>query len=234
MTYDYDLFVIGAGSGGVRAARLTAQLGKKVGIAEQSRVGGTCVIRGCVPKKFMVYGSEFGKAIEDAKGYGWRAENVQFNWADLRDNIAAEVDRLNGIYKNILSRNEVELFETRAVLKDEHTVHLVAENRDVTAEKILIAVGGEPMRDDPVDPDRLAVVSDDLFSLPELPKRLVVAGGGYIAVEFAHIFAGLGTEVTLVYRGQDVLKNFDGDIKSRVKENLKNHGIQYINNTVFA
>ena len=234
MTYDFDLFVVGAGSGGVRAARMASQMGKNVAIAEQSRVGGTCVIRGCVPKKLMVYGSEFGAAIQHARSYGWQTGDVSFDWATLRDNVAAEVDRLNNVYRSILDRHEVTLFETRAVLKDSHTVHLVGENRDVTAEKILIAVGGTPSRDSSADPDHLGIVSDDIFHLDTFPKRLVVAGGGYIAVEFAHIFAGLGADVTLVYRGERLLKAFDRDISRRVEANLQAAGVTYIPDTVFA
>ncbi|WP_031555239.1 glutathione-disulfide reductase [Parvularcula oceani] len=234
MSFDYDLFVIGAGSGGVRAARMSAQMGARVAIAESSRVGGTCVIRGCVPKKLFVYASEFSHAFEDAKGYGWTADNVRFDWNTLRDNKDAEIDRLNGIYKRILKSNDVTLFETRAVLKDANTVHLVDEGRDVTAEKILIAVGGEPIRDESIEGHEIGIVSDDAFDLPELPRRAVIAGGGYIAVEFAFILQGLGVETTLVYRGERLLRAFDREVGEFVENALREAGVRYINNCVFT
>ncbi len=234
MSFDYDLFVIGAGSGGVRAARMSAQMGARVAIAESSRVGGTCVIRGCVPKKLFVYASEFSHAFEDAKGYGWTADNVRFDWNTLRDNKDAEIDRLNGIYKRILKSNDVTLFETRAVLKDVNTVHLVDEGCDVTAEKILIAVGGEPIRDESIEGHEIGIVSDDAFDLPELPKRAVIAGGGYIAVEFAFILQGLGVETTLVYRGERLLRAFDREVGEFVENALREAGVRYINNCVFT
>jgi glutathione reductase (NADPH) len=234
MSHDFDLFVIGAGSGGVRAARRAAQYGANVAIAEQSRLGGTCVIRGCVPKKLMVYGSEFKDTFEDAAGYGWTVGETSFDWATLRDNIASELDRIEGIYGRNLDNDGVTLFDSRAVIKDPHTVHIVGENRDVTAGKILIAVGGTPMRDDAADPDNLGIVSDDVFDLPELPKRLVVAGGGYIAIEFAHVFKRLGSDVTLVYRADRLLKAFDPDISSRVRRDLDPCGVRFIPDTVFT
>lgn len=234
MSYDYDLFVIGAGSGGVRAARMAHNFGARVAIAEEYRLGGTCVIRGCVPKKLMVYASEFSHAFKDAAGYGWSVGEPTLDWATLRDNVAADVTRIEQIYHRNIDTSDIDLFETRAMVKDAHTVHLTGDNRDVTAEKILIAVGGTPIRDEAVDPDHLGFVSDDVFSLPEQPKRLVIAGGGYIAIEFAHIFAGLGTEVTLVYRGERLLKSFDQDISRRVEENLNAAGVRYINGTIFT
>ncbi len=234
MAFDYDLFVLGGGSGGVRAARMSAQTGARVALAEQSKMGGTCVVRGCVPKKFMVYASEFADAFEHAKGFGWTVGAPDFSWDTLRDRVQAEVTRLSGIYQNIMDKNDVEVFHTRAIIKDPHTVHLVDEGRDITAERILIAVGGTPFRDEAIDPSGIGIVSDDVFHLPEQPKRIVIAGGGYIAIEFAHIFAGLGTEVTLVYRGERLLKAFDKEISERVEANLKAHGVRYISNTVFT
>ncbi len=234
MAYDFDLFVIGAGSGGVRAGRMASQYGAKVAMAEESRVGGTCVIRGCVPKKLMVYSSEYGEAIHHAAGYGWQTGEASFTWETLRDRVGAEVDRLNQIYHGILDRNDITFFDARAVIKDAHTVHLVGKGEDVTAEKILIATGGYPARDHTVDPDGIGIVSDDVFHLEKMPKRLIVAGGGYIAIEFAHIFAGLGSEVTLVYRGDRLLKSFDDDVSARVESDLKRRGIRYISKTVFA
>lgn len=234
MTYDYDLFVIGGGSGGVRAARMSAQAGAKVGMAEQSQMGGTCVVRGCVPKKFMVYASEFGHGMDQAAGYGWSVGERHFDWATLRDRIQSDVHRLSGLYGKTMDNNGVTVMDSRAVLKDPHTVHLVDENRDVTAGKILIAVGGTPVRDETVDPDHVGIVSDDVFLLERQPKRIIIAGGGYIAIEFAQIFAGLGTEVTVVYRGERLLKAFDREISERVEHNLKAQGVNYISNTVFT
>ncbi|MEQ8934366.1 MAG: FAD-dependent oxidoreductase, partial [Amphiplicatus sp.] len=226
--YDYDLFTIGAGSGGVRASRLAAMYGAKVGVAEEYRVGGTCVIRGCVPKKLLVYASEFGHAFEEAKGYGWSAGDVSFDWPTLIRNKDDEIDRLNGIYIRNLKNAGADIFESRAVLKDAHTVHLVKENRDVTADKILIATGGAPWTDETVEGHELAVTSNEAFHLEKMPKHVVIAGGGYIAVEFACIFRGLGAEVCLVYRGEDILRYFDRDISVQVHAELKRLGIRVI------
>lgn len=234
MKYDFDLFTIGAGSGGVRASRLAAEFGANVAIAEESRVGGTCVIRGCVPKKLLVYASEFGHAFKDAAGYGWTAQSVQFNWQQLIANKDAEIDRLNKIYIGILERAGVTLYEQRAIIKDPHTIHLVDEGRDVTAEKILISVGGTPFIDENVPGHELGITSNEAFHLEQLPEHIVIAGGGYIAIEFAHIFAGLGSKVSLVYRGPTLLKNFDKDISARVHQELKNKGINLILETVFT
>lgn len=235
MAYDYDLFVLGAGSGGVRAARLAAQAGFRVACAEQSMPGGTCVVRGCVPKKFFVFASEFGHAFEDARGYGWSfPEPPRHDWATLRDNVQAEVARLSGIYTRILESNGVDFLADRAVLKDPHTIHLVGQDRTVTADRILVAVGGRPIKDLSIPGGELGIVSDDAFLLPELPRRAVVAGGGYIAVEFAYILAGLGVEVTLVYRGERILRGFDQDLAEYVEGNFDRAGITFINNTVFT
>ncbi|MEQ8177647.1 MAG: glutathione-disulfide reductase [Amphiplicatus sp.] len=231
--YDYDLFTIGAGSGGVRASRLASMYGAKVGVAEEYRVGGTCVIRGCVPKKLLVYASEFGHAFEEAKGYGWKAGEVSFDWKALIRNKDDEIDRLNGIYIRNLKNAGADIFETRAVLKDAHTVHLVKENRDVTADKILIATGGAPWTDETVEGHDLAITSNEAFHLETMPKHVVIAGGGYIAVEFACIFRGLGAEVCLVYRGEDILRYFDRDISVQVHAELKRLGIRVITQTVF-
>jgi len=231
--FDYDLFTIGAGSGGVRASRLAAQYGAKVGVAEEYRVGGTCVIRGCVPKKFLVYASEYGHAFSDARGYGWSAENVSFSWSKLIENKDDEIDRLNGIYIRNLKNAGAEIFQSRATLKDKHTVHLEAENRDVTAKKILIATGGAPWTDESVPGHDLGVTSNEAFHLKELPKHVVVAGGGYIAIEFACIFKGLGCDVCLVYRGEDILRYFDTDVSVQVHSELKRQGIRVITQAVF-
>ena len=176
--YDYDLFTIGAGSGGVRASRLAATYGAKVGVAEEYRVGGTCVIRGCVPKKYLVYASEYGHDFQNAKGYGWTADNVSFDWPTLIANKDNEIDRLNGIYIRNLKNAGADIIQSRAVLKDAHTVHLVDEGRDVTAEKILIATGGTPFTDETIPGHEHAITSNEVFHLEEMPKHVVVAGGG--------------------------------------------------------
>ena len=234
MSYDFDLFVIGAGSGGVRASRLAAGMGARVAIAEESRVGGTCVIRGCVPKKFLVYASEFGHGFKDAKGYGWSADNVRFDWPTLIANKDQEIDRLNGIYQRLLDNSGIETFHDRAILKDTHTVHLVKENRDISADKILISVGGTPWIDKNVAGWELGITSNEALSLPSLPKRIVITGGGYIALEFACIFAGLGSDVTLVYRGPKVLRGFDEDIRDQLHKELATKGINVLTQTVFT
>ena len=233
MSYDYDLFVIGAGSGGVRASRLASQFGAKVGLAEESRVGGTCVIRGCVPKKMFVYASEFAHAFDDAKGYGWKSERPDFDWSLLVAQKDREIDRLNGLYLQNLDKAGVEVIQSRAILKDAHTVHLVAENRDVTADKILVTVGGTPVRDTSIEGNELGITSNEAFHLERLPDRMVIAGGGYIAIEFAFIFAGLGVDVTLVYRGGRLLRHFDHDISDRVHVEIENKGIRLITDTIF-
>ena len=234
MSYDYDLFTIGAGSGGVRASRLASQYGAKVGIAEESRVGGTCVIRGCVPKKFFVYASEFSHAFEDSGPYGWTVGDVSFDWKTLVANKDTEIDRLNQIYITNLKKAGVELFQSRAELKDQHTIHLVEENRDVTAEKIMIAVGGTPWTDESIEGHDLGITSNEVFHLEELPDSVVVAGGGYIAIEFACIFAGLGVDTTLVYRGPTLLRNFDQDISAQLHKELEQKGVKLELSTIFT
>ncbi len=233
--YDFDLFVIGAGSGGVRAARLAALTGAKVGIAEEYRMGGTCVIRGCVPKKFMVYASKYGKDIRKAAGYGWTAENVSYDHGTFAAAMHAEVDRLSGIYFRNLKNAGVEVFEERAEFVDAHTLRLKKSGKTVTAAKILIAVGGRPWRP---DADELpgvehTITSNEVFQLETLPKHIVIAGGGYIAVEFAHVFAGLGVKTCLVYRGEEVLRGFDEDVRTAVHEGLKDAGVRVVTGTVF-
>lgn len=231
--YDYDLFTIGAGSGGVRASRLAASYGAKVAVAEEFRVGGTCVIRGCVPKKFLVYASEYGHGFNDARGYGWSAENVTFDWSKLIENKDNEIDRLNGIYIRNLKNAGADIIQSRATMKDAHTVHLEAENRDVTAERILIATGGAPWVDETVPGHELGITSNEAFHLEKLPKHVVVAGGGYIAIEFACIFKGLGCDVCLVYRGEDILRYFDTDVSVQVHAELKRQGIRVITQSTF-
>ncbi len=222
--FDYDLFVIGAGSGGVRAGRMVAQLGKKVAVAEESLPGGTCVVRGCVPKKYLVYGAEYGNNLKAAKGYGWSADNIRFDWSTLRDNIQTEVMRLSGIYSNILAKNGADLFEERAELVDKNTVRLATSGKEITAKHILIAVGGRPWMPK-IKGIEHAIMSDDAFLLDQLPEKAVIIGGGYIASEFAGVFAGLGVKTTQVYRGDNLLRGFDEDIRQMVTDQQKLLGI---------
>lgn len=210
MAYDYDLFVIGAGSGGVRAGRIAAGYGARVAVAEESRVGGTCVIRGCIPKKLLVYAAHFADDFEDAEGYGWTVGPRSFDWAKLIANKDREIDRLNGLYIKGLEGAGATIIPHRAVLKDAHTLEV--GGRTVTAGTILIATGGRPEKPD-VPGIEHAITSDEAFHLAEQPKRVVVVGGGYIAVEFAGIFAGLGSQTTLVHRGEKVLRGFDEEIR---------------------
>jgi len=226
--YDYDLFVIGAGSGGVRAARLTALGGKKVAVAEEYRVGGTCVIRGCVPKKFMVMASEVSHALEIAKGYGWSFDNAKFDWPTFLQAKDVEIARLSGIYAANLGKAGVDLVHGRAVMKDAHTVEIVGKNQTFTAEKILIATGGRPWKPEDLPGVEHAITSEEAFHLPELPKRILIAGGGYIAVEFAGIFAGLGVETTLIYRGPNILRGFDDDVRAHLAGEIEKRGVKVI------
>lgn len=232
--YDYDLFTIGAGSGGVRASRLSALRGAKVACAEEYRPGGTCVIRGCVPKKFMVYASEFAKTFKKAKGYGWSTGEPQFDWPAFRDAMHAEVDRLSGIYARNLANSGVELIEDRAVLEDAHTIRLVREGRTVTAKHILIATGGTPAIPEDLEGADLAITSNELFHLEKLSEHIVIKGGGYIACEFAQVFAGLGVKTCLVYRKETVLRGFDEDVRTFVHEGLKAAGVRVITHANFT
>ena len=222
--YDFDLFVIGAGSGGVRAGRLAAQMGKRVGVAEESLPGGTCVVRGCVPKKFLVYGADYGASIREAAQYGWSVGDVSFDWPTLRDAIQSEVSRLSGIYSNILEKNGATLYRERAEFVDAHTVRLTSSGKEITAETILIAVGGYPWAPG-IKGAEHAIVSDDAFTLETLPARALVIGGGYIACEFAGIYAGLGVKTTQVYRGDSLLKGFDAEVRSEVDAVQANNDI---------
>jgi glutathione reductase (NADPH) len=232
-SFDYDLFVIGAGSGGVRAARMSAGHGAKVCIAEEYRVGGTCVIRGCVPKKLFVYASHFPDYFEDAAGYGWEIGKGRFDWPTLIRNKDAEIDRLNGIYIRNLEASGVEIVQSRAVLKDRNTVHLVGENRDVTAKTILIATGGTPNPHSELPGHELAITSNEAFHLEELPDKILIAGAGYIAIEFAGIFNGLGVDTTIVYRGPEILRGFDDDLRHAVHSEYEKKGIRIICNQAF-
>lgn len=229
--HDYDLFVIGAGSGGVRAARLTALGGKRVAIAEEFRVGGTCVIRGCVPKKFMVMASDFAHQFETAEGYGWTID-ASFDWPTFIQAKDVEIARLSGIYAANLGKAGVDLVHGRAILKDRNTVQILtkegAVDREITADRILIATGGRPWMPEQLPGIEHAITSEEAFHLPELPKRILIAGGGYIAVEFAGIFAGLGVETTLIYRGPNILRGFDDDVRAHLAGEIEKRGIKVI------
>ncbi len=225
--YEYDLFVIGAGSGGVRAARLAAMSGARVAVAEEHRVGGTCVIRGCVPKKFMVYASEFAHHFKTAKGYGWTIEGATFDWPTFLAEKDKEIARLSGIYVRNLQNAGAELAHGKAKLVDAHTVEVAGQGTH-TADKILIATGGRPWMPAELPGIEHAITSNEAFHLPELPRRIVIAGGGYIAVEFAGIFNGLGVETTLIHRGPNLLRGFDDDVRSHVAEELEKRGITVV------
>ncbi|MFT6559515.1 glutathione-disulfide reductase [Sneathiella sp.] len=222
MAFDYDLFVIGAGSGGVRASRISSSMGAKVAIAEEFRVGGTCVIRGCVPKKLFVYASHFAEDFEDAENYGWTVPKAKHDWKTLIRNKDTEIDRLNGIYHTILSNNNVELYENRATILDKNTVQV--GDKTVTAKYILIATGGTPTMPD-VPGIEHAISSNEVFHLDEMPKRVVVVGGGYIAVEFAGIFNGLGADVIQLYRGEQILRGFDHHVQAMVAQEITKKGV---------
>jgi glutathione reductase (NADPH) len=222
--HDVDLFVIGAGSGGVRAARIASSYGARVMIAEEFRVGGTCVIRGCVPKKLLVYASRFSDEFEDAAGYGWTVAKPEFHWPTLIANKDREITRLEAAYTSTLERFNVALVKSRAVLEDAHTVRLGTGAR-VHAETILISTGAWPHLGPKIPGLEHVISSNEAFHLPKLPKRIVVQGGGYIAVEFACIFAGLGSEVTLVYRGENILRGFDDDVREHLRNEMRGRGI---------
>ncbi len=221
--FDYDLFVIGGGSGGVRAARVASATGAKVGLAEEYRMGGTCVIRGCVPKKLMVFASEYKEMFADARAYGWDVQDGAFNWGTFRERLHTELDRLEGIYRNLLKNSDVDIYDSRAKLTDAHTVEL-ADGTKKTAKHILVATGGRPVRPDIENAD-VGIVSNDIFLLKELPKSILIIGGGYIACEFACILQGLGVDVTLYYRGAQILRGFDDEARGLVADMMREHGI---------
>lgn len=223
--FDVDLFVIGAGSGGVRAARVAASHGARVMVAEEFRFGGTCVIRGCVPKKLLVYASRFSHEFEDAAGYGWTVPEPTFDWPTLIANKDREIARLEAAYVTTLERNKVEMVRSRAVIEDQHTVRLINGDRKVRARTILIATGGWPHMGPKIPGLEHAISSNEALHLDALPKRILVQGGGYIAVEFACIFAGLGSQVTLVYRGENILRGFDDDVREHLRNEMRNRGI---------
>ncbi|MGB8274418.1 MAG: FAD-dependent oxidoreductase, partial [Alphaproteobacteria bacterium] len=221
--YDYDLITIGAGSGGVRASRMAARFGAKAAIAEDSRVGGTCVIRGCVPKKLLVYGSHFAEEFEDARAFGWDAHMPHFDWATLVANKDREIDRLNGVYIKLLHDSGVAIHQGRARFVDAHTVRI--GERAFTAETILVAAGSRPSVLD-IPGAEHAITSNEAFHLPKFPRRVVIVGGGYIAVEFAGIFRGLGSEVIIVIRAEDLLNGFDDDVRVALAQEMRKKGIE--------
>lgn len=223
--HDFDLFVIGAGSGGVRAARIAAGYGARVAVAEESRYGGTCVIRGCVPKKLLVYGSRFAEDFADAAGFGWQVAPPRFDWSTLIANKDREITRLEGLYRGNLEKAGVTLFPERAVLVGSHRLRLTGSGREVTAARILIATGGRPVVPAGIEGADLAIVSDQAFDLPALPGRIVILGAGYIALEFACIFRGLGAEVTVVARGKGLLRGFDSELAAKLATAMQARGI---------
>lgn len=225
--FDYDLFVIGGGSGGVRAARMSAGYGARVGLAESHRLGGTCVIRGCVPKKLLVYAAHFHEDFEDAAGFGWSVEGARFSWPQLIAAKDREIARLEGVYRGLLEKGGVTVHEGHARFVDPHTIDVAG--RRVTAAHVLIATGGRPFV--PAIPGReLGFTSNEAFHLPELPRRIAVVGGGYIAVEFAGIFHGLGAQVTLGYRGPEFLRGFDDDVRHFLHAEMEKKGVRILLN----
>src|SRR6185312_4114574 len=222
--FDVDLFVIGGGSGGVRAGRVAASHGAKVMLAEEYRMGGTCVIRGCVPKKLFVLGSHVQQEIEDAAGFGWTIQGTTFDWPTLVANKDKEIARLEGIYTTNVEKSGAEVVKSRAVLEDAHTVCL-ANGRTVSAKYILIATGSAPNHGTEIPGIEHVISSNEAFHLPELPKRIVIQGGGYIALEFACIFAGFGSDVTVIYRGDNILRGFDDDVRAHVRSEMEKEGI---------
>ncbi|MFO1259982.1 MAG: glutathione-disulfide reductase [Sphingomonadaceae bacterium] len=229
--YDFDLFVVGAGSGGVRASRIAASHGARVAVAEEYRVGGTCVIRGCVPKKMLVYGSHFAEDLEDAARFGWTIEGAKFDWKTLRDIVLADVDRLNTAYQNTLDSNKCTTFHERAVISGPNAVTL-ASGKTVSAKYILIATGGWPVTPD-IPGAEHGITSNEVFHLDELPKRVVIAGGGYIANEFAGIFRALGSHVTIVNRSDQILRGYDEQIRDRLLQISMMKGIDFRFNAPF-
>jgi glutathione reductase (NADPH) len=229
--YDYDLFTIGAGSGGVRASRIAASHGAKVAVAEEYRVGGTCVIRGCVPKKMLVYGAHFAEDLQDAKAFGWSVGECTFDWPTLRDNVLKDVDRLNGLYTQTLENNHVEIIEQRATVSGPHEVTL-ADGRKVTSKYILICTGARPHVPDCPGHEH-GITSNEAFHLDALPRRILIAGGGYIANEFAGIFNEFGTQVTIINRSDKILRGYDEQLRDRLLQISLTKGIQFRFNAEF-
>ena len=229
--YDYDLFVIGAGSGGVRASRVAASHGARVAVAEECRVGGTCVIRGCVPKKLLVYGSHFAEELQDAANYGWTVDKTTFDWPTLRDAVLRDVDRLNAAYTSTLETHHVERFLERAVITGPHSVRL-ASGREITAKHILVATGAWPVMPE-FEGAEHCITSNEVFHLEKLPRRVVISGAGYIAMEFAGIFNALGSHVTVVNRSETLLRGYDQALRDRLLQITMARGIQYRFNCPF-
>ncbi|MAL24612.1 MAG: glutathione-disulfide reductase [Croceicoccus sp.] len=229
--YDFDLFVIGAGSGGVRASRVAAAHSARVAVAEEHRVGGTCVIRGCVPKKMLVYGAHFAEDLEDAQQFGWTVENARFDWKKLRDTVLDDVTRISGLYTQTLGNHDVTIFDERAELVDEHTIKL-SGGQTVTADKILIATGARPRIPD-CPGHELGITSNEAFHLDELPKRVLIAGGGYIANEFAGIFNEFGSTVTIINRSDRLLRGYDESVRDRLLQISTMKGINFRFNAEF-
>jgi glutathione reductase (NADPH) len=233
-TFDVDLFVIGGGSGGVRAARIAAGHGAKVMLAEEFRMGGTCVIRGCVPKKLYVLASRFAREFEEARGFGWKPGTATFDWQRLVGAKEAEITRLEGLYARGQASAGVEVVKSRAVLEGPNTVRLLADNRLIRAKNILIATGGRPNIDESLPGYQHVQTSDEVFDLEEFPRRIVIAGGGYVALEFAGIFRLLGAEVTVIYRGAQVLRGFDQDLRDGLVSAYEKAGVRFVLNDVFT
>ncbi|ABD08080.1 NADPH-glutathione reductase [Rhodopseudomonas palustris HaA2] len=231
--FDTDLFVIGGGSGGVRAARIAAGHGARVIVAEEYRFGGTCVIRGCVPKKLMVYASHFHHDFRDAAGFGWTVAEAQFDWPTLIANKDKEIARLESIYATNVEKSGARTVKARAVFEDPHTLRL-STGETVRAKYVLIATGGAPNHGTMIPGIEHVISSNEVFHLPELPKRILIQGGGYIALEFACIFAGLGSDVTLVYRGDNILRGFDEDVRSHVRTEMERAGISILTGCTVA
>jgi len=228
MSYDYDLFTIGAGSGGVRASRMAARAGARVGVAEDRFLGGTCVNVGCVPKKLMVFASHFAEDFEDAEGFGWDVKPDRFNWDRLIANKNREISRLNDVYRRLLDNAGVKLYEAPAKILDRHTI--LVGNETVTTDRIIVATGGWPTMPE-IPGIEHAISSNEVFFLPELPKRFVVVGGGYIAVEFAGIMNGLGSQVTQIYRSEKILRGFDEDVRDVLSTEIVRKGVDLRTNT---
>lgn len=223
MPFDYDLFVIGGGSGGVRAARVAAATGAKVALAEEFRMGGTCVIRGCVPKKLMVFASTYAESVNDAQEYGWSVKIGPFDWTKFRTKLHAELDRLEAVYRKLLGSSGVEIFDARATLSDAHSVKL-STGETVSAKHILVATGGHPTKPE-IEGSDLAITSNEIFSLDVMPKNILIVGGGYIASEFAGILNGLGVDVTQFYRGAQILRGFDDEARGLIADGMIEKGV---------
>ncbi|MGF1480963.1 MAG: glutathione-disulfide reductase [Cyanophyceae cyanobacterium] len=231
MNYDFDLFVLGGGSGGIATARRAAEYGAKVGLAECDRLGGTCVNRGCIPKKLMVYASNFPELFQDAQGYGWSEIHSTFDWKKLIVAVDRELERLNGVYARLLDRSRVALYRTYGRFLDPHTIEVGDEK--VTANKILIAVGGHPVKPE-IPGMEYMMISDEMFYLDKQPQRIAIVGGGYIGVEFACIMNGLGSEVTQIIRKDLILDGFDDDLRTSIQEGMQHHGIRFVTGSTIA